>query len=443
MCYDCFMVKLDTRLAAMRAALAELAGAVILLDPELRITLASAAAEELLGEPAPVGARAAQLLCGQGDTRPIADALAAGESAIATVVRPGPGGDRALRIAASPLADGAGWLLRLSEDAPGLGRASRVDFHGIITADPGMLRLLHVARRAARAGVTVLVRGETGTGKELLARALHALSPRAEGPFHAINCAALSPALLESELFGHVRGAFTGAVSDSPGYFRQASGGTLFLDEVVEMAPELQAKLLRVLETGTVIPVGATDAIPVDVRIVAATHTSLRAEVAAGRFRADLMYWLRKVPLFLPPLRERRGDVALVAEHLVGVLAARAGRPDVGIGQDAMTVLERYDWPGNVRELINAIEYALVIGDGPVIGAADLPPEIVDPDASPEAAPLPLNAPVAADHAQPEAVRIRRALERAGGHRARAARSLGWSRVTLWRHMRDLGLAAD
>ena len=428
---------------SLGAALATLGGAVIVLDSDLRIVAASTDASALIGAAIPVGERAVNVLCGDGETRPIADALAAGRPAIGTIVRPRLDRDVALRVHAQPLVDHAGWLLRLTEDAPSIATHAAVDDHGIVTADPGMKRLLHVVSKAAATDVTVIVRGETGTGKELLARAVHTLSRRAAGPFRAINCAALSPSLLESELFGHVRGAFTGAVRDNPGHFRHADGGTLLLDEVAEMPPDLQAKLLRVIETGAVIPVGAMDPVHVDVRIVAATHKSLRAEVAAGRFRADLMYRLRKVPVFLPPLRRRHGDIELLARRFVGSLNERGGRRVEHITADAIAVLTGYEWPGNVRELANALEYAFVVGEGPSLVVADLPPEIADPSESPDALlSAPVNVGPRSDVAPSEGTRISHALERAGGHRERAAQLLGISRVTLWRRMKDLGLAA-
>jgi transcriptional regulator with PAS, ATPase and Fis domain len=303
-------------------------------------------------------------------------------------------------------------------------------------------------KRAALRDATVLVRGESGVGKELVARAIHTLSGRAKGPFHAINCAALPPALLESELFGHRRGAFTGAVRDHDGFFRAAHKGTLFLDEIAEMPIELQAKLLRVLETHTVTPVGSRDAIPVDVRIVAATHRSLRELVAEGKFRADLMYRLRVVPLRIPPLRERPEDIPFLAARLLEDLQATDLPRSNGIvsiiDADAQRAMSAYGWPGNVRELRNALEYALVVGENDVIRAADLPEEIVhgetaelagmslpdrpvthDPDSSRDAA---------------ERARIERALAGSAGHVGRAALALGLSRTTLWRHMKRLGL---
>jgi transcriptional regulator with PAS, ATPase and Fis domain len=332
----------------------------------------------------------------------------------------------------------------LDADAPALG-GEPVEFHGMWTGDPAMKRMFVIVERAARSEVSVLVRGETGAGKELVAAALHALSPRSQGPFHAINCAALPPTLLESELFGHVRGAFTGAVRDNPGHFRRADKGTLFLDEVGEMPLDLQAKLLRVLETRSVIPVGGRDPIAVDTRIITATHRALRKEVEAGRFRADLMYRLRVVPIFIPALRERPGDVMLLVGRLIARFNARGGRRVESVAPAARAILEGHDFPGNVRELQNVIEYAYVIGEGPLLGVSDLPPELVDPggdgDGFPFAASEP--GPAATASLSPEAARIVRALEAAGGSRERAAKALGCSRVTLWRRMRALGLGGD
>jgi two-component system, NtrC family, response regulator AtoC len=311
------------------------------------------------------------------------------------------------------------------------------------TREAGMKRLFRIVEKVARTGSSVLVRGESGTGKELVANALHAISARRQGPFRAINCAALPPNLLESELFGHVRGAFTGAVRDSPGHFRLADGGTLLLDEVAELPLELQAKLLRVLETHTVIPVGGRSPVPVDVRIVAATHRALRREVEAGRFRADLMYRLRVVPLFLPPLRERRGDILPLARRFLDELEQQGARRVERFSPGARRLLEGHPWTGNVRELRNVMQYAYVIGEGPLLHEADLPPEFSEPraplldslPAAPEETDVPLPGPVEeAAGAGPEALRA--ALARAGGNRTLAARLLGISRVTLWRRLR-------
>ncbi|WP_050726618.1 sigma-54 interaction domain-containing protein [Vulgatibacter incomptus] len=431
----------------MLAALEDLAGPALILDEKLRVVRATESAEDLVGTSLPSGVNAAKLLCGGATNRPIAEALAKGVPVTGTVERPYRGGRaRSIVIRATPvMRDGRrlGWVLALEAQGGAVGEPDGpVLFHGLWTRDPAMKQAFHVIERAAGRDVTVLVRGETGTGKELVARALHELSPRRDGRFAAINCAALPATLLESELFGHVRGAFTGAVRDSPGFFRSAHGGTVFLDEVAEMPLELQAKLLRVLETRTVIPVGGREPLPVDVRIVSATHQSLRMAVEQGRFRSDLMFRLRVIPIFLPPLRQRVEDVGLIAQKIVEDLNAQGGRRVSRIAPGAMTALERHPWPGNVRELRNALEYAFVIGEGPILQPGDLPVEILEPGASlglAGGARANVPPPPTAEE-PPEIARIRRALERAGGHRERAAQILGISRVTLWRRMRELGI---
>lgn len=288
-----------------------------------------------------------------------------------------------------------------------------------------MQALLASVQKVARRDTTVLVRGETGAGKELIARAIHDASARSNGPFLAINCAALPEALLESQLFGHVRGAFTGAHRDHQGLFRAAEGGTLFLDEVAELPLLMQAKLLRVLEEGSVFPVGATHPYPIDVRIVAATNRSLREEVSAGRFRADLMYRIRVVPLFLPSLRERKSDVPLLAERFLKALSEGERRT---FSPAAMQHLLSYAWPGNVRELQNVIEYAITMGEGATIEPEHLPPEVRG------ILPSFLRLDSGADE------RLRRALEENDWHREKTAEALGISRATLWRRMREAGL---
>jgi transcriptional regulator with PAS, ATPase and Fis domain len=423
-------------------ALESLAGAALVLDAELRVVASSPAVTALLGAAIPPGALVTRVLCGPAAERPIAEALAAGRPVDGTVTRTrSDGSPLALRVRATPLREGSavvGWVLLVSEreDTEGDAPDAPVRFQGMLTRDPSMKQVFHVLRRAARRDVPVLVRGETGSGKELVARALHDLSPRARQPYKAINCAALPPSLLESELFGHVKGSFTGATRDHAGIFRATDKGTLFLDEIAEMPVELQAKLLRVLETRTVIPVGGSESVPVNVRIVAATHQSLRRAVERGTFRADLMYRLRVVPLFLPPLRARRGDVALLTHHLVDELNGAGERHVTRVAPGALAALERYPWPGNIRELRNALEYAFVIGEGPVLTEADLPPEINRTEADDE----PLAPPAAPVTGSPEVQRIQRALARAGGNRTKAAKILGVSRVTLWRQMRELGI---
>jgi transcriptional regulator with PAS, ATPase and Fis domain len=313
-----------------------------------------------------------------------------------------------------------------ADGSPRLDARDVVDVHGMLTRDPTLIALLATMRRVAASDVSVLVRGESGTGKELFARAIHAESARASGPFVAVNCAALTPGLLESELFGHVRGAFTGAVSDRRGLFEEAHGGTLFLDEVGELPLEVQAKLLRVLEAGEVTRVGSARPTPVDVRIVAATHRSLRAMVRAGTFREDLMYRLRVVPLFLPALRERITDVPVLIEHFL----ARRGGQRRKVAPDAMRALLEHRWPGNVRELRNVVDYALAVSAGPTVTRADLPPELRDPSSDT----------VPAGPGAGEAARIRAALAACGGHVGKAAEMLGMSRPTFWRKRRKHGL---
>jgi transcriptional regulator with PAS, ATPase and Fis domain len=423
-------------------ALSAAVGAALVLDAELRILLASDLAVALIGSPVPFGASAPDVLCGSSPKRVVARALAEGRAIEALVPHPSPSRRyRMLKVRSLPLRAGTrteGWLLLLDE-----GHAPEQEprlFHGMWTRSPAMLEMFRIVERVAPEDVTVLVRGETGTGKELVAQALHQLSPRRKGPFAAINCAALPANLLESELFGHVRGAFTGALRDTPGHFQRAHQGTLFLDEVAELPLELQAKLLRVLETRTVWPVGGRQAVPIDVRIVSATHRALRKEVEAGRFRADLMYRLRVIPIFLPPLRERKEDIALLCDKLLATLNQSARRRIERVAQPALALLERYDWPGNVRELHNVLSYAYTIGDGPILQLADLPHELMleEERAAGGPAHVPTAVPVASS--DPEAQRIANALVRAGGNKNRAAELLGISRVTLWRRLRALGL---
>ncbi len=430
---------------AVALALGEMGGAAIVLDDALCVVIASPQARKLLGDPLAAGTRLAKLLCGQSVQRPVAEALASGKPVTATVPRPGAAGEHQhLRVVASPLKVGnelRGFLVQLQHAFSGAAD-DLVELHGILTRDPAMKRVLAEVQKVARSDVSVLVRGETGSGKELVARAIHLESDRAQGPFRAINCAALPAQLLESELFGHVRGAFTGAVRDAEGHVRLASGGTLFLDEVAEIPLELQAKLLRVVQDREVLPVGGRESVAVDVRFVAATHRALRQEVEAGRFRADLMYRLRVVPIFLPTLRQRPEDIALLSRHFVDMRnQSGASRRIERISDSALAALLAYDFPGNVRELQNAIEYAFVMGEGPVLNEADLPPELRGEESQGRAVNVP--APRRAVGRTAEARRILRALERAAGNRERAAKSLGISRVTLWRKLKALGLDAE
>ena len=434
----------DDREHLILATLEELSGAaVVVIDRDLRVVASTARADALLGG-VPRGVRAAKLLCGDAAKRPMAEALAAGRPSTVTIPRPGHAGERALRVSAVPVHEQqkrAGWALLIEDESTASSDLPEL-FHGLWSSDVQMKRMFRIIEKVAGTDASVLVRGETGSGKEHVARAIHDLSARSRGPFRAINCAALPAPLLESELFGHVRGAFTGAVHDTPGHFKLAHKGTLFLDEVAELPLELQAKLLRVLETHTVTPVGGREPIDVDVRIVAATHRALRKDVESGRFRADLMYRLRVIPIFIPSLRARGGDVVLLAETFIEEMNARSPRKVARVSQGVKAALTRHAWPGNVRELRNVLEYAFAIGEGPLLVESDLPPEVLSPTAHDEAAgrdnvPPPLSEVAATS---PEVARILRAIERASGSRARAAHSLGISRITLWRRMKELGL---
>ncbi len=436
----------ESTLRLLTLALEDLGVACAILDPALVIVAATPIADALTEGALVRGVSIVKAMCGDSPERPIAEALAAGRPASGTIVRPGADGVvRALEVRATPIIrdeERAGWLVTFARSADrGTDIDAPIRFHGMWTRDPGMRRVFDIVERAARREVSVLVRGPTGSGKELIARAIHDLSPRHAGPFRAINCAALPPTLLESELFGHVRGAFTGALRDSPGIFRAAHHGTLFLDEVAEMPLDLQAKLLRVLETRTVIPIGSTDSVEVDVRIVAATHQSLRKAVEEKRFRADLMYRLRVVPIFLPPLAARHGDLELLTDKLVEQLNGEGARQVRQVSRAARDAIAAYAWPGNVRELHNALQYAYVVGDGPVLLDVELPPEVsgvaFDPDTP--ALNMRRSEPDREDESE-DARRIRLALEHAGGNRERAAQILGMSRVTLWRRIKALGL---
>ncbi len=302
-------------------------------------------------------------------------------------------------------------------------------FHGIYTRERQMIQIFQTVRNVAETDTTILVRGESGTGKELVARAIHQESHRAAGPFVPVNCAALTANLLESELFGHVRGAFTGAVNDRPGLFRQAHGGSLFLDEVGELPIELQAKLLRVIETREVVPVGGTHSKKVDVRLIAATHRSLRREVAAGRFREDLMFRLRVVPLFLPTLKQRPADIELLLWRFIEVLNQRGPRHIDRIVPTAMRALLDHHWPGNVRELRNVVEYAFAVGRSNELLVSELPPEFRENDVHAANPPI-----------DDEQTSIRKALTAARGNIGKAAETLGISRATLWRKRKKYGL---
>jgi DNA-binding NtrC family response regulator len=304
-----------------------------------------------------------------------------------------------------------------------------------VTEDPTAKELLDLIDRVAPRDVSVLVTGESGTGKELVARRLHAKSARAAGRFVAVNCAALPEALAESELFGHEKGAFTGADRQRQGRFEEAGGGTLFLDEVGDLPPALQAKLLRVLEERVVRRLGGAADIPVDVRLVAATNRDLSAAVADGGFREDLYFRLAVVTVSLPPLRGRPGDIPVLARHLVADLAARHHLPLPELDPAVLAALQRHQWPGNVRELRNVLERALIVRAGAAIRAEDVTPAIVAAPSPGEVGAMPL------DREVREREALLEALRRAGGNRQEAARLLDVSVRTLYYRLRRFGIS--
>jgi two-component system response regulator HydG len=313
---------------------------------------------------------------------------------------------------------------------------SRYGLENVVGRSPALREVLDRAIRVAATDATVLLTGESGTGKELVARAIHAGSRRSAHPFVPVNCAAITETLLESELFGHARGAFTGAVRARRGLFEEASGGTLFIDEIGETSPGFQAKLLRALQEGEVRRVGESTAIQVDVRVIAATNQDLQRAIAAKRFREDLFYRLNVVPLRIPPLRERREDIPLLARHFLERLNRRGGDSRRWTVEALARMLE-HDWPGNVRELENVVEQAAALSDGREIQASDVSFGHDARNASSGAGVTLADAVAAAERRAIEA-----ALVRCGGDQARVARELGVSATTLWRKMKRLGVEA-
>lgn len=308
---------------------------------------------------------------------------------------------------------------------------------GIVGQDPRMQKVLALVRQIAGTAASVLILGPSGTGKELIARAVHTLSPRAKKPFVAINCGGMSEGTIESELFGHVKGAYTGAVADREGKFEYANGGTLLLDEVGEMPLPTQIKLLRVLEERAIVRLGDNRTRPVDVRVLAATNADLPQKVKDGTFRQDLYFRLKVVSIDLPALRERRSDIKLLVEHFLKHFAKLHGKDVESVDRDALVSLVQYDWPGNVRELRNAVESMVVRAKGNILTRADLPPEVW--------------APAPGDHdswqflagrpwSEVERNHIRVSLALCGGNRQKAARSMGLSERTLYRKIKEYGL---
>jgi DNA-binding NtrC family response regulator len=326
-------------------------------------------------------------------------------------------------------------VAEMLERRPAVRRVDGATHHGMVGTSKALDDVIGAIQQVAGSDATVLVTGETGTGKELVARAIHEVSARSMGPFVPVNCAALAEGLLESELFGHVRGAFTGAVHDKEGLFTAADGGTIFLDEVGDMSLRLQQRLLRVLQEREAAPVGSTRTRPVDVRVVAATHRDLAEETRQGRFREDLYYRLDVFRIRVPPLRERRGDIPLLVRHALDRLEERSqGSVPRSLSRAAIRRLSAYAWPGNVRELLSAVQSAAIRAGDREIGVEHLP-GVVRGAGEPRA-----------DRYRPpslpadERSAILQALRATDGHRARTAEMLGMSRTTLWRRIRELGI---
>jgi len=329
---------------------------------------------------------------------------------------------------------------RLSAEAGAAPRtaAQRAQVAEIEGKSPRMLDVYKLVARVAPTTATVLVVGESGTGKELVARAIHSRSPRASKAFVPVNCTALSESLLESELFGHARGAFTGAVAAKRGLFEMANDGTLFLDEIGDMGPKMQAQLLRVLQDGEVRPVGGTESIRVDVRLVCATNRDLEADVKTGRFREDLYFRINVVTVRMPPLRERAGDIPILVRHFLAKIARREGRSEASVSPEALDVLYRHSWPGNVRELENAVERAVAVAKGNVVLPSDLPAEVYGGSPA-EPSGIFDDRPTLSEV---EKRYIALILAECGGNKKRAAERLGIDRRTLYRALERAGVPA-
>ncbi len=303
----------------------------------------------------------------------------------------------------------------------------------LIGASSSMQKLREELPRLAGCDVQVLLEGESGTGKEVVARAIHRMSGRRTGPFIGVNCAAINQSLLESELFGHEAGAFTGARHATLGFLRAANRGTILLDEIGDMAEPLQSALLRVLEERVVVPVGATQPVPVDIRVLAATHVDLAQAVTDGRFREDLFYRVNVVRVLIPPLRQRLEDIPLLTQHALQRVAELLGVPPRTVSGEVMRVFMNYRWPGNIRQLQNVIQRAYVLGRGDTIEMGDLPKELFETRHDGNGEFLPLSDAIC-EH-------LKHALNVANGNRSQAARFLGIDRKSLWRMMRRHGIA--
>jgi transcriptional regulator with PAS, ATPase and Fis domain len=450
--------------ATLETVFEALGRAAIVLDNEFRILRASSSLDEIAspGTVASILGKPIEELVGAklfGPTATLREALTNGrrEEGRRAFLRCGAGSARLVSLTAAAIPQHVSnhcdrrarylVVVRPAEDDDTL-LQSMIASHGLIARSAAMKKVLHLVESLHESTATVLITGESGTGKELIARALYSNSPRCLGPFVAVNCGALPAELLESELFGHVKGAFTGAVRDRVGRLELARGGTLFLDEIGDLPLPLQVKLLRVLQERQFERVGESSPQAVDARVIAATNRDLHRMIAEGRFREDLFYRLRVVPIHIPPLRERPEDVGLIAQHLLAHIGGRTGRA-LRLSPDTLGVLENHDWPGNVRELENALEYAVAVCSGQTIQIENLPEELrggavsarITPKQVEPAAPTANEAVPAApkpETNEPERERIVRILQAHQWNRQSAARALGICRTTLWRRMREL-----
>ncbi|MDH3254181.1 MAG: sigma-54-dependent Fis family transcriptional regulator [Acidobacteriota bacterium] len=455
----------DAVMAGVSSVFESLGRALICLSTHFQVVHTSDGVDRLFGQGAGkemLGKQAQEVLGDElfGTGGSMRKALAAGErrEGWGATVRVGQAKPRLVSISGAPMRHPPGTpcdprvayviVVRSGESERGSGDAQPTIFSGMVARSPSMLKIFRLIQHLEESDATVLLTGESGTGKELVARAIHVHSHRRNKPFVAVNCGALPGELLESELFGHVRGAFTGAIRDREGRFEAAAGGTLFLDEVGDLPLALQVKLLRVLQEKTFERVGETEPRSSEARVVAATNRHLKEAVAAGDFRDDLYYRLRVVPIEVPPLRERVEDIAPLTSHLLARVNARHNR-NLRLSPDAMRLLWHHDWPGNVRELENTLEYAVALTQGQTILPTCLPEELgggqaAQPTvaASGAGTGAEQSAP-GADSAerQDEREEVLAALEKSHWRRGQAASELGISRTTLWRRMRELGLS--
>lgn len=453
---SCAIEETSAPLIAVSTVFSSLGRGLVCLDRDFNVMHVSARIEALLGVEkarSMVGRPVENLFGGElfGPEGSMRTALAAGERREGwRAFVEGSDGARAMSVSAAPFVpDPYGIcdrrvayiiVVRPAEEDSYAGTGAPTFFSGLIGRSSAMARVFGLIENLRSSDATILLTGESGTGKEVVARAIHANSPHRSGPFVAVNCGALPGELLESELFGHVRGAFTSAIRDRVGRFEAAAKGTLFFDEIGDLPLPLQVKLLRVLQERRFERVGESRSIETDARIIAATNVDLRRAVTEGRFREDLYYRLRVVPMEIPPLRERREDIEPLARYLLVRVAARHGR-ELQFSPTALRAMLGYSWPGNVRELENALEYGVSVGKGQTLQLEDLPEEVVRPvrdSHSVEETRSGSSGQTPTMDDQAETDRIRHALERSRWNRNEAARLLGMSRTTLWRRMREL-----